>query len=56
MITYKEIICPISNTVRNVQRSTDNAIIPFDEHNSDYQQYLVWLSEGNTPLPPDEQP
>jgi hypothetical protein len=22
--------------------------------NTDYQAYLVWLSEGNTPLPPDE--
>jgi hypothetical protein len=28
----------------------------FDENNPDYQAYLVWLSEGNTPLPPDEQP
>ena len=26
----------------------------FDENNSDYQAYLEWLSDGNTPLPADE--
>ena len=28
--------------------------IPFDPENTDYQEYLKWLAEGNTPLPPDE--
>jgi hypothetical protein len=28
--------------------------IPPDPANTDYQQYLAWLSEGNEPLPPDE--
>ena len=37
-----------------VQRLTDYAIIPFDPANTDYQEYLKWLEEGNEPLPADE--
>jgi hypothetical protein len=25
--------------------------IPFDPDNTDYQAYLKWVAEGNTPLP-----
>lgn len=32
----------------------DNAFIPFDPANTDYQAYLKWLEEGNTPLPAEE--
>jgi len=39
-----------------IKRLTDNAFIPFDPANVDYQQYLKWLEEGNTPLPPDPEP
>ena len=30
-------------------RHSDKGNIPFDPANTDYQQYLEWVAEGNTP-------
>jgi hypothetical protein len=38
----------------SVLRLSDNAFIPFDPDNTDYQEYLKWLEAGNTPLPAEE--
>jgi len=34
-----------------ILRLSDNAFIPPSHGNTDYQEYLAWLAEGNTPLP-----
>jgi len=40
----------------SITRLADSASIPNDPANTDYAQYLQWLSEGNAPLPADPVP
>jgi hypothetical protein len=51
---YQQLINPITREIdpNTIFRLPDNATIPNDPDNTDWQQYQVWLSEGNTPLPP----
>jgi hypothetical protein len=41
---------------KSVTRSNEDGSktsIPFVDGNTDYQAYLKWVAEGNTPLPAD---
>ena len=50
MIMYQLLKDRVTNEIENiVKRTADNAFIPFDLNNTDYQEYLAWLEEGNTP-------
>ena len=55
-ITYKLYPNDENGASRKAIQKTDGDIIssiPFDEGNTDYQEYLAWVAEGNTPDPAD---
>ena len=53
-MSYK-LIRPVvtGDPINSVMRLSDEASIPFDEANTDYQEYLEWVAKGNTPDPAD---
>jgi hypothetical protein len=53
MLTYQIINNQNSNIPCAVFRF-DGWFIPMDPDNADYQTYLAWVAEGNTPLPAEE--
>ena len=50
---YKQLRNLDTNEVQTncICRVFDGATIPFDPANTDYQEYLEWVAEGNTPEP-----
>ena len=52
MNTYK-ILRSLSGEQNVVLRNGRDSI-PFDPANTDYQEYLKWLAEGNEPEPADQ--
>jgi len=48
---YKLVKSQITQQINVVQKIVDgfNISIPFDPANTDYQEYLKWVAEGNTP-------
>ena len=48
-MSYKLLKDLKGNANNVIKRKIDNAHIPMDEANTDYQEYLEWVAEGNTP-------
>ena len=51
---YKKVTDVDGSTNKMVLRKTDNAYIPFDKDNTDYQEYLKWVAKGNKAMEADE--
>ena len=51
---YKLIKNQLTQDIATVQRLSDNACIPFDPANTDYQAFLKYQAEGGVVLPADD--
>ena len=47
--TYKLLKSADTGNIASVLRKEDEAQIPFDPANTDYQEYLKWIDEGGVP-------
>jgi hypothetical protein len=54
MYNYQQLIDSFTGQISTTQikRLPDNAFIPNDPDNTDWQAYQEWLAAGNVPLPP----
>jgi hypothetical protein len=43
-----------NNCIRKTNENGQVLLIPVNPDNTDYQAYLKWVAEGNTPTPADE--
>ena len=53
-MTYKLYKAGLNKNVDAVMTTDGTKSFLFDENNPDYQEYLKWLAEGNTPEPASE--
>jgi len=54
MTMYQQLPEFMDQPAQSIKRLADNAFIPFDPANTDYQEYLRFLAEGGQPLPADD--